>query len=164
MPPQSPIPMVPGGTVSEWLTLLALVAGPGLAATVAWSPVLAVGRLRALFRRLPLTRSTGVNYVLVALALSVPWVAGLGWGLAEVGSQAPVGASGDPLAGVAVQLAGLYVVGLPVAAGAGLPLVGVDWDPADYEPWTWVALVAASAWYAAIFAVPALLMAFVFSL
>lgn len=156
--------MVLGGTLTEWLTLLALVAGPGLVATIVWSPVLAVGRLRALFGQLPLTRSTAANYVAVALVLSVPWVVALGWGLAEVGSQVGATASGDPLIGVALQLAGLYVVGLPVAAGAGLPGLGVDWDPADYGPWTWVALVAASAWYAAIFTVPAVVMGLVFSL
>lgn len=155
--------MVLGGTLAEWATLLALVAGPGLVATVLWSPVLAAGRLRTLFRSLPLTRWTAANYVIVAMGLSIPWIVGLGWGLAELGSGTAT-PSGEPLVNLAVQLAGLYVVALPVAAGAGLPALDVDWDPAGYDSTTWVLLVVASAWYAAIYAVPTFLFGIVVSL
>lgn len=158
--------MVPGflgGTPTEWATLLALVAGPGFVATLLWSPVLAAGRLRALFRSLPLTRSTPVNYLVVAMGLSVPWLVGLGWAMGQVGSAAGT-PDGEPLLGVATQLAGLYVVALPVAAGAGLPELGIDWDPAGYRPSTWLLLVLASAWYAAVFAVPAFVFGVVISL
>lgn len=157
--------MVPGGSLAEWLTLLVLVAGPGAVATVLWSPVLAVGRLRALFEALPLTRWTAANYVLVSMALSVPWIVGLGWAFAEIGSGVGAGEpGGDPLLDVAVQLAGLYLVGLPVAAGAVLPHLGFDWDPADYDATTWVVLVAASAWYALVFALPTALFGLIVSL
>lgn len=157
--------MVLGGTPTEWATLAALVLGPGLIATLVWSPVLVPGRLRALFRSLPLTGHTAVNYVVASLALSVPWLVGLAGGLAELGSQVDTGqATGEPVMDVAVQLSGLYLVALPVAAGAGLPHLGVDWDPHGYEPMTWVLLVGASGWYAAIFAVPAFLFALIASL
>lgn len=159
--------MVPGflgGTPTEWATLLALVVGPGLVATLLWSPVLAADRVRALFRSLPLTRSTLVNYAAAGLALSVPWIVGLGWAFSAIGAQSDASRTGEPLVDVAVQLSGLYVVALPVAAGAGLPAVGVDWDPAGYDSTTWVLLVAASAWYAAVYAVPAVAFGLVMSI
>lgn len=153
-----------GGTPTEWATLLALVVGPGLVATLLWSPVLAAGRLRSLFRRLPLTRSTLVNYAAAGLALSVPWILGLGWAFSVIGGRSDAARTGEPLVDVAVQLSGLYVVALPVAAGAGLPAVGIDWDPAGYESSTWVILVGASAWYAAIYAVPTVAFGLVMSI
>lgn len=156
--------MVLGGSLTEWLTLLVLVAGPGVVATVLWSPVLAAGRLRALFRSLPLTGVTAVNYAAAGLALSVPWVLGYGWALDAIGGTPEAARTGEPMMDVAVQLSGLYVVALPVAAGAGLPHLGVDWDPTGYESTTWVLLVAASAYYAAIYAVPAVLAGILFSL
>jgi hypothetical protein len=153
--------MVLRGSLTEWLTLLVLVAGPGAVATVLWSAVLAVGRLRALFDALPLTRWTAANYLLVSMVLSVPWVLGLGWAFARLGGGDP---GGGPLLDVAVQLTGLYLLALPVAAGAGLPHLGVDWDPAGYGATTWVILVAASAWYALVFALPTFLFALIVSL
>ncbi|MDZ7702228.1 MAG: hypothetical protein U5J98_09300 [Halobacteriales archaeon] len=156
--------MVLGGTLTEWLTLFVLLLGPGLVATVLWSPVLAAGRLRALFRSLPLTGVTAVNYTLAALALSVPWVLGYGWALDAIGGAPEAARTGEPMVDIAVQLSGLYVVALPVAAAAGLPQLGVDWDPTGYESTTWLLLVAASAYYAAIYAVPAVLMGILFSL
>lgn len=157
--------MVLGSSLTEWVTLLVLVAGPGAVATVLWSPVLAVGRLRALFDALPITRWTAANYLLVSMALSVPWVLGLGWAFAEIGSGVGGGdPGGGPLLDVAVQLTGLYLVALPVAAGAGLPHLGVDWDPAGYGASTWVILVAATAWYALVFALPTFLFALIVSL
>lgn len=157
--------MVLGGTLTEWATLGVLIAGPGLVATVLWSPVLAAARLRTLFQSLPVSGSLALNYVLTALALSVPWIVGFGWALSEIGAGLNEGtASGEPLVDVAIQLAGLYVVALPVAAGAGLPHLGIDWDRTGYESATWVLLVAASAWYAAIYTVPAVLFGFIVSL
>lgn len=159
------VPAVLGGSVAEWATLLVLVLGPGLVATLLWSPVLVAGRLRALFRQLPLTGSTAVNYVLAVMALSVPWLVGLGWAFAEIGSQGANGAAGgEPLVAIAGQLAVGYVVGLPLAAGLGLPRLGVDWDPNGYGAGTWLVLVVASAWYAGVFAVPTFLFGVIVSL
>ena len=156
--------MALGGTLTEWLTLAGLVLGPGLAAAALWTPVLAAGRLRALFRALPLTGVTPINYAAVALALSIPWVAAYGSALGTIGAAPDSARTGDPLVDAAVQLTGLYVVALPVLAVAGLPAIGVDWDPTGYGSSTWVLLVAASAYYAAIYAVPAVLVGLLFSL
>lgn len=158
------IPPFLGGSLTEWATLAVLLFGPGLVAALVWSPVLAAGRLRALFRSLPVTRSMVGNYLVASLALSGPWVVGFGWALAAVGSRPEAARSGEPLVDVAVQLSGLYVVALPVASGAGLPHVGIDWDPANYEATTGVLLVVASGYYAAIYAVPAVLLGVVLSL
>lgn len=146
-----------GGSTSEWATLLVLVTAPGLIATLLWSPILLAGRLRTLFGSLPITGSTWGNYVVTGLALSVPWVVGFGWAFGTIGARTEAVRTGEPLVDVAVQLSGLYVVTLPVAAGAGLPYIGVDWDPAGYGVSTWLLLVAASAWYATIYAAPAVL-------
>lgn len=157
--------MVLGGSPAEWLTLLALVVGPGLVATVLWLPVLASSRLRTLFRALPPSGSTVASYVLVGLGLSVPWLVGLGWALAAIGSRAdPEVAGGEPLLGVAGQLGLLYVIELPVVAGAGLPRLDVDWDPNGYPASTFAVLGFAAAWYAAIFSVPTFLVAVIVSL
>lgn len=157
--------MALGGTLTEWLTLLVLVAGPGLVATVVWSPVLAVGRLRTLFRALPLTSNLLVNYVVTAMVLSVPWIVAFGWSLAEIGAQVGAGTeTGKPLINVGFQLGVLYAAGLPLVAGYGLPRIGIDWDPNGYAPGTWLALVAASTWYAVIYVVPALFFGIIMSL
>jgi hypothetical protein len=157
--------MVLGGTLAEWATLAALVLGPGLVATLLWSPVLVAGRLRAFFRALPLTRSMILNYVIVAMALSAPWIIGLVLGLAELGADTNgVQAYGTPVLRAAGRLSILYLVGLPVGAGAVIPALGVDWDPHDYQATTWVLLAAAGAWYAAIFAVPSALFGLIVSM
>ena len=157
--------MVLGGTAEEWLTLLGLVLGPGLVATVWWLPVLASSRLRALFAALPPSRSVAASYVLAGVGLSVPWLLGLGSALAALGGAAdPEAVGGEPILAVAGRLGLLYTVGLPVVAGAGLPRLGVDWDPNGYPASTYAVLVLAAAWYAAVFAVPAFLFALVVSL
>lgn len=132
------------------LALLAVL--PGAVAGLLCSPVLLFERLRELFRRLPPTGSTAANYSLVAVALSLPWVFGAIAAVAGAPSD-PAGAS-NALLNLLVPLAAAYVVGLPLAAGVGLPRLGVDWDPTGYGPGTWVLLVVGAAWYAAVFALP----------
>lgn len=146
-----------GGSPNKWATLLVLLTAPGLVATLLWSPILLAGPLRMLFGSLPLTGSTLGNYVATGLVLSVPWVVGFGWAFGTIGARTEAARTGEPLVDVAVQLSVLYVVTLPVAAGAGLPYLGVDWDPAGYGVSTWLLLVAASVWYATIYAAPAVL-------
>jgi hypothetical protein len=57
-----------------------------------------------------------------------------------------------------------YVIVLPLVAGVGLPRIGLDWDPTNYGLGTWLLLIGAVLWYAAIFAVPLMFAAFVFAL
>lgn len=152
-----------GGDVTSWLILIALVAGPGLVATILWSPVLAAERLRSLFRELPISSSTLGNYVLIAMGLSLPWLVGSVRALSVIGSH-PGPSSGKPLLDVTIVLSTSYVVGLPLIAGIGLPRLGIDWDPAAYGPGTWLLLFVASAWYTTVFAVPLFVLVFIFAL
>lgn len=48
----------------------------------------------------------------------------------------------------------MYLFGLPLVAGMGLPKVGFDWDPTGYGPGTWLLLFVGGAWYVATLAVP----------
>jgi len=147
-----------------WVTLLGLLLGPGVAGTVLWSPVLASARLRSLFRALPLTGSMAGNYVLTSMALSLPWIAGVGWALVAFGAQATEHATGEPLLLAAFWLSIAYILGGPLVAGLVLPRLGLDWDETGYGPGTWLLLVASSGWYAAIFAVPTVLFGVVVSI
>ena len=158
------IPAALGIDLLAWATLLVLVLGPGMAATVLWSPVLAASRLRSLFRSLPLTGSMVGNYVLTSMGLSLPWIAGLGWALVEFGSQASEHATGEPLLLAAVWLSIAYALGGPLVAGLVLPRLGIDWDRTGYGVGTWVLMAASSCWYAAIFAVPTVLFGVIVSI
>lgn len=151
--------------VTSWLVLLTLVLGPGIVATVLWSSVLASSRLRSLFRQLPLTDSMVGNYVLTAMGLSFPWLVGWGWAFSEIGSRAEAGATGgEPLFTSAILLSVVYLSGLPLAAGLGLPRLGIDWDATDYGLGTWLILLVSGAWYVAIFAVPTFVLGIVAAL
>lgn len=148
--------------LSGWATLLVLVLAPGVTATILWTPVLLSSRLRALFRSLPPTDRLPVNYVVVGLGLSVPWLVGIGYALQELGAGRAT--TGAVFLNVASLLAIGYTVGLPVVGGLGLPRVDLDWDPNGYPASTWVILAVAGGWYAAVYTVPMFLFGIVISL
>lgn len=148
--------------ISAWVTLLVLVLLPGVVATIFWSPMLASKRLRALFRHLPITDSTVMNYVLTALVLSIPWLIGIGWVFQQIGAQD--GANGAVFLTAATLIALVYIIGLPLVAGFGLPRLGIDWDPANYSVGTWAMLLGSSLWYSLIFTVPMFLFGIIMSL
>lgn len=152
--------------IAGWLGLVAFLLVPGAVATLLWTPFLVAGRLRSLFETLPPTGSLLPSYVLAGLGGSLPFVAGL---LAVFAT----GASNDPQAGagvsnglVTVAVAGTvgYAVGLPIVGVLGLPRAGIDWDPTGYGASTWLLLAVGGVWYALVFAVPLLLLGFVFAL
>lgn len=149
-----PSPAVPAlaSSATTWLWTIALFVSPGLVAGVLWSPFLVSERFRALFVALPPGGRLVPSYVGVALGLSVPYLIGV---LLTVTTPA---ATGPELSEGLLDTAlfGGVLVGLiaPAVAGAGLPRVGVDWDPTDYGVSTWVLLVGAGLWYAVVAAVP----------
>lgn len=143
-------------------SLLALALAPGVVAMVLWSPILLSERLRALFRQVPPTTSVLVSYVLVALVLSLPF---LGSALFALSQSAANGAAlSNAILDAVVKLAIVYILGLPVIAGVGLPRIGIDWDPTRYRASTWVLLVVSMVWYVAVFAIPLVLLSIVFAL
>ncbi|WP_144796776.1 hypothetical protein [Halorubrum depositum] len=139
-------------TAVAWLWTLALFALPGLVAAVCWTPFLLSARLRALFVALPPAGRLAPSYVGVALALSVPYLVGVVLTVWLVDSAGPGWSEGF----LDTALFGGVLVGFvaPAVAGAGLPRLGVDWDPTGYGPGTWALLVAAGVWYAVVAAVP----------
>lgn len=153
-----------GSAVMAWATLLGLVLGPGLVATVVWSPVLMSSRLRSLFRSLPLTDSMAVNYVFTAIGLSVPWIVGFGWALAALDAQTTKHPTGDPLLTAAGWLSTAYIIGIPLVAAIGLPWIGVDWDDYKYGKGTWLRLIGGALWYVTIFAVPTIVFGILISI
>jgi hypothetical protein len=144
------------------LETLILVLGPGIVAAVLWCPTLLVGRFRSLFARLPPGRSTLASYLLVAVGLSIPFVIGTGISLTTASAEGA--ALSNSLLNLVVVLTITYVIVLPLVAGVGLPRIGLDWEPTNYALGTWLLLIGAVLWYAAIFAVPLMFAAFVFAL
>ncbi|EMA65193.1 hypothetical protein [Halorubrum kocurii] len=140
------------GEATGWLWTIALLALPGVAAAVLWTPFLIAARFRALFVALPPAGRLVPSYVGVALALSVPYLAGLLLTVGLVNSAGPGWSEGF----LDTALFGGVAVGLvaPALAVVGLPRLGVDWDPTGYGPGTWALLVAAGLWYAVVAAVP----------
>jgi len=140
------------GRAVGWLLTLALFALPGLVAVVCWTPFLLSARFRALFVALPPTDRLSVSYVAAALALSVPYLVGAALTVALVDSAGPAWSERF----LDTVLFGGILVGLvaPAFAAAGLPRLGVDWDPTGYGAATWALLVAAGLWYAVVAAVP----------
>lgn len=140
------------GRAVGWLLTLALFALPGTVAAVCWTPFLLSERFRALFVALPPAGRLVPSYVAVALALSVPYLAGVVLTVGLVDSAGPGWSEGF----LDTALFGGALVGFvaPVIAGAGLPRLGVDWDPAGYGASTWLLLLAAGLWYAVVAAVP----------
>jgi hypothetical protein len=144
------------------LDTLALAFVPGLLAAVLWSPILLSDRIRSLFGGLPPARSTVASYLLAATALSIPFVAGTGVVFAATSTEGA--ALSNRLLNLSFGVAIAYVILLPLAACVGLPRIGLDWDPTDYGLGTWLLLVGAALWYAAVFVVPLALFAFVLAL
>lgn len=152
-----------GGEIAGWFVVVALVFGPGVVAAVLWSPFLASGRLRSLFRDLPPRRSLVVSYLVVMLGASLPYV--VGFGAALVRTTDTTGATtANAILDVLVPVSVGYVLGVPVLAGLVLPRVGIDWDPTGYGPGTWAMLAVGGAWYAAVFAVPMFVLAVIMAL
>jgi len=135
-----------------WLWTVALFLSPGLVAAVLCAPFLAASRLRALFRALPPKGRLVPSYVAVSVGLSVPYLVGVVLTVAFAGEAGPAWSEGF----LDTALFGAVLVGFvaPVVAAAGLPRLGVDWDPTGYAPSTWLLLVAAGLWYAVVAAVP----------
>lgn len=140
--------------LTEWATLFVLVVGPGLVAGLLWSPFLGSDRLRSLFERLWPGGSPAVSYPLAMVGLSLPWVMTAGGAIVR-GSPEEL-AMANALLDVVVGLSALYLVGLPLVAGFGLPRAGIDWDDTGYGPRTWALLVGGASWYVALLATPTL--------
>jgi hypothetical protein len=155
-----------GTPLSEWLTLFALVFGPGVVATLLSTPFLAAERLRALFRTLPPTDSLVPSVLLVGIGGSLPYTLGVGLLLVQFGqSSSSAGAVlAESLFGLIAVLSLVYVVVVPTVAVLVLPEVGYDWDPAEYSLATWALLIGVSAWYDAVLAVPLAFAAFFLAL
>ena len=134
------------------LWTLALLALPGAVAAVCWTPFLLSARFRALVVALPPRERLVPSYVGVALALSVPYLVGVALTVGLVDSAGPGWSEGF----LDTALFGGVLVGFvaPAIAAAGLPRLGVDWDPTGYGASTWAVLVAAGLWYAVVAAVP----------
>ncbi len=132
-----------------------LLVSPGLVASVLRCPVLLSGRLRALFRRLPPSRSTVGGYV--AVALSLPFLVGTGLVFASV-SPADAALS-NALVNLVMYLSAVYVGGSVPANGSPLQRAGLDWGPAGYGLRTWAPPIGATFWYVVVFAVPLVFLA-----
>lgn len=138
--------------LAEWVTLFALVVGPGLVASLLWSPFLVADRVESLFERLWPGDSVLASYLLVMVALSLPWI--LGAGGAMIRAPADGATVANALLDVIVSLSVAYVVGLPLLSGVGLPAIGVDWDPGGYGLRTWLLLLGGAVWYTVLLALP----------
>jgi len=157
-----PCPML--GEQRSWMVVLSLLAlAPGVVAAVLWSPCLLTARLRSLVRALPPRRFPLVAYLAVMVGGSAPYVVGFVVTLSST-ADASGAVIANAILNVTVPLSVGYVVGIPMLAGLVLPRIGLDWDATGYGPGTWALLVIASAWYAALFAVPLFLMAFIVAL
>lgn len=135
-----------------WLWTVGLFLFPGLVAAGLCAPFLAVERVRALFRALPPAGRTLPSFVAASVALSVPYLAGVGLTVALVESAGPGWSEGFLLTALFAGIA--PVVLAPVIAVIGLPRLGLDWDPTGYGPSTWGVLLAGGLWYAFVAAVP----------
>ena len=99
--------------------------------------------------------------VIVALGISLPFVIGVGLGVA--GSTQSVDVA-NALLNVAFGVAILYLIGLPVSAIVGLPRAGIDWDQTGYGLSTWFVVVVATLWYVVVFVLPIVLFGFLLAL
>lgn len=136
----------------EWLAFVVALLVPGAVATALWSPFLLSDRIESLFAALPPFDTPAPSYVLFGVGASLPYVAGF---LVVLTTVEPDGAAlSNALLSVGTTLSVLYVVGLPAAGVLVLPELGIDWDRTGYGWSTWAVLIAGSAWYAALFAVP----------
>jgi hypothetical protein len=103
-----------------------------------------------------------VSYLLVAIALSIPFVIGTGVVFTTTSTEDAV--LSNTLLDLAFGLTIAYVSVLPLTAVVGLPRLGLDWDPTDYGLGTWLLLVVVVLWYAAVFVIPLALFAFILAL
>jgi len=140
------------GTLVEWATLTAIVFGPGIGASLLWGPLLGVDRFESLFERLRPDTPVLLNYFLVMIALSLPWVGGGYVSMVRAPSEELVTA--NALLDVVVALSVVYLFGLPLIAGVVLPRIGTDWDRTGYGLRTWVLLVVGVLWYVVLLALP----------
>ena len=145
-----------------WLWFVAALLVPGVVATALWSPFLLSDRIESLFATLPPFDAPAPSYVLFGTCASLPYVVGFLAVLAAVGPDGV--ALSNALLDVGLTLSVLYVVGLPALCVFVLPEVGIDWDRTGYGRSTWALLIAGSAWYAALFAVPIAVASLVFAL
>lgn len=146
-----------GDSVVEWLWALALFLFPGLVAVGLCAPFLAATRCRALFRALPPAGRVTLSYIGVSIGLSVPYIVGVVLTVAFAADTGPAWSEGF----LTTALFGGVLVGFvaPAVAVAGLPRLGIDWDPTGYGYSTWILLVAAGLWYAVVAAVPLVVIA-----
>lgn len=145
--PQSAVDQAVG-----WIAFAGVLLVPGVVATVLWAPFLATTRIRSLLTVLPPSGTLFRTYVFVGIGASVPYVAGF---LSILAFVDPTGVAwSGAFVTVTLAVSVLYVVGAPVVCVLCLPRVGFDWDPTGYGPSTWALLVAGSAWYVTLFAVP----------
>lgn len=148
--------------IGGWLFTIVALLAPGVVAMIFWAPFFASDRITALFRALPPRDSVGISYVLFAMLASIPFLVGFVIALIATPTNPPENAAplSDNLLTLAVYLTGGYTLAVPILGAAILPELGVDWDPTDYGPSTWVLLGVAGLWYGLVFAIPL----FIFSL
>jgi hypothetical protein len=103
-----------------------------------------------------------VSYLLVAIALSIPFV--VGTGIVSTTASTEGAAFSNALLNLVFGLTIVYVIVLPLAACVGLPKIGLDWVPTNYGVGTWLLLVGVVVWYAAVFVVPLAFFAFILAL
>lgn len=145
-----------------WIAFAVVSLVPGVVATALWTPFLAARRIRSLFTVLPPSGTLTWTYAAVGIGASGPYVVGF---LAVLLFVDSTGLAWSRAFGtMTLVVSGLYVVGAPVVSVLGLPRCGFDWDPTGYGWSTWVLLIAASAWYATLFAVPLIALSLVFAL
>ncbi|GAA0715953.1 hypothetical protein J2744_001843 [Halorubrum trapanicum] len=155
LPPPASVSLLAISAVADsvvgWLWTLALLLFPGLVAAGLCVPFLAT-RCRALFRALPPAGRVLPSYIGVSIGLSVPYIVGVVLTVAFAAEAGPAWSEGF----LTTALFGGVLVGFvaPAVAVAGLPRLGVDWDPTGYGYSTWILLVAAGLWYAVVAAVP----------
>jgi hypothetical protein len=145
------VPLIVDSAVGLAWTV-ALFLFPGVVAAGLCAPFLAADRLRALFRALPPAGRVLPSYLGVSVGLSVPYLAGVVLTVSRAAEAGPAWSEGFLL----TALLGAVTVGF-VAPGftvLGLPRLGLDWDPTGYGPSTWLLVVGAGLWYAAVAAVP----------
>lgn len=138
--------------LTEWITLAVIVVGPGFIASVSWAPFLISERFRSLFEQLWPEDSVAISYLLVMIGLSFPWVMGAGGAMVR-GSPEELQMA-NAMMDVVVALSVVYLFGLPLVAGVGLPRVGIDWDETGYGLRTWVLLSTGVLWYVVLLALP----------
>ncbi|WP_255196989.1 hypothetical protein [Halorarius litoreus] len=157
-----PLQSLPGAVVGLGALLL-LVLGPGVVASVLWTPFLASTRLRSLFRRLPPDGSLAVTYAVVTVGASLPYVlgAGVALGLVDIGGPEGGARMANAILTVIVPVSLGYVLGVPLVGAVGLPRAGVDWDPTGYGVSTWLLLFVGTVWYVVLFAVPLFVLALI---